>query len=267
MNTDAGVCEVWCVPLAPGDQIAAPVWAVLSPQEQVRAGRFHHPEDRVAYGAAHALLRLSLGQAIGQPHVDALQFSIGPFGKPALQQVTGPQFNLSHCRSMVCVAVCTQGAVGVDVEPIDRGEAMDMAAVARDVFTPAEQAQLAACSPAMSATFMRLWTLKEAVVKASGAGLSRDLKSFGIELREDAPILLHRPTLPGPWQIDTRVALVQWVCGGHVLALALAHAGCERPGVQTRLLTLGQLARWATVDLNSSGQHCTASRHSSIQLA
>ncbi len=264
MNMDSGVCHVWCVPLAPGDQIAASVWSVLSPQEQVRAGRFHHPEDRVAYGVAHALLRLSLGQAIGPPHAEALQFRVGAFGKPALQG-PGPQFNLSHCRSMVCVAVCAQGAVGVDVEPIDRGEAMDMVAVARDVFTPAEQAQLVACGPgpARSATFMRLWTLKEAVVKASGAGLSHDLQSFGIALHEDTPSLWHRSSLSGPWQPQAGVGLRQWLCEGHVLALA--HVGCERPVVQTCVMNLAQVAGWAEVVRNGSMLHRSALRQSNIQ--
>jgi 4'-phosphopantetheinyl transferase len=243
MGTESPACEVWRLSLRPGEVIKAPVWAVLSRQEQAQADRFRLAEDRVAYVAAHALLRLRLGEVVGRP-VEALHFESGSFGKPALQG-PGPQFNLSHCRSMVCIAVSAQGAVGVDVEPLDRGDELDLVALARDVLTLAEQAQLAVAGGPMAWTFMRLWTLKEAVVKACGEGLSRDLQSFGIELHEEAPILwrVSSPSPSGPWRQDPRIQLRQWCLDAH--ALALAHSGSEPLVVQHHVLDLVTLARWA----------------------
>jgi 4'-phosphopantetheinyl transferase len=243
MGTESPACEVWRLSLRPGDVIKAPVWAVLSRQEQAQADRFRLVQDRVAYAAAHALLRLRLGEVVGRP-VEALQFEAGPFGKPALQG-PGPQFNLSHCRSMVCIAVSMQGAVGVDVEPLDRGDELDLVALARDVLTSAEQVQLAVEGGPMAWTFMRLWTLKEAVVKACGEGLSRDLQSFGIELHDETPILRRISSPTGPWRQDPRIQLRQWCLDAHALALALAHTGSGPLVVQHHVLDLVELARWA----------------------
>jgi 4'-phosphopantetheinyl transferase len=241
MDTEPCTCEVWRLPLTPGSVIEAPIRSVLSRQEQAQADRFHHPEDRVAYAAAHALLRLRLGEVVGQG-VESLHFASGPFGKPALQG-PGPQFNLSHCRSMVCIAVSAQGAVGVDVEPLDRGHELDLAALARDVLTPAEQAQLGAGGGSVPWTFMRLWTLKEAVVKACGTGLSQDLHTLGIELHEDVPILRRASGPSGPWQPDTDIQLRQWWPDAHALALACIGAGPLV--VAHQVLDLTELARWA----------------------
>jgi 4'-phosphopantetheinyl transferase len=258
MCAESRACEVWRLPLTSGAVVEAPVWATLSPQEQAQADRFRHPEDRVAYAAVHALLRLRLGAWVGQP-TEALHFVPNPFGKPALQG-PGPQFNLSHCRSMVCIAVSAHGAVGVDVEPLDRGRELDLAALAPDVLTPAEQAQLGAGGWPVPWDFMRLWTLKEAVVKASGEGLSQDLHAFGIELHEGEPSL-WRASGPsassGPsrsWQRDTRVQLRQWWPDAH--ALALAHTGSEPVEVTHHALDLPELVRWATATSRQERPPC-----------
>ena len=67
--------------------------------------------------------------------------------------------------------------------------------------------------------FTRLWTLKEAVVKFSGRGLGQDLRSFSVNVSEQATVslrgedqaLLSRPFLMEvPWydaQAAVRAAL------------------------------------------------------------
>lgn len=241
MDTEPCTCEVWRLSLTPGSVIEAPILATLSRQERAQADRFRHAEDRVAYAAAHALLRLRLGELVGQ-RAEGLHFASNLFGKPTLQG-PGPQFNLSHCRSMVCIAVSAQGAVGVDVEPLDRGHALDLAALAREVLTSAEQAQLGVGDWSAPWTFMRLWTLKEAVVKACGTGLSQDLHALGIELHADRPILRRAASPSGPWQQDTDIQLRQWWPDAH--AVALAYIGSGPLVVAHHVLDLPELARWA----------------------
>jgi 4'-phosphopantetheinyl transferase len=106
------------------------------------------------------------------------------FGKPAIGEsfrVSDIDFNLSHTRDLVVAAVASHGAVGVDVEKIEQTKAdFDLA---RTYFAPAEVEILRRAPPReQAACFFRLWTLKEAYLKATGAGLGRPLDSFAFTL-------------------------------------------------------------------------------------
>lgn len=156
---------------------------LLDPTERQIAARFAFDGDRRAYVAAHALLRVTLCEyAEGAP--TDWRFDAAPLGKPFL--ATQPagfdlRFNLSHARNLVAVAIAQGFDVGVDVEADDRSGALDMDFADR-FFAPQEVALLRSVSNAQERQdlFLTLWTLKEAVVKATGEGLSRPLDSFSI---------------------------------------------------------------------------------------
>jgi 4'-phosphopantetheinyl transferase len=70
------------------------------------------------------------------------------------------------------MAVCRHALVGVDVEKVGRAPL----AVAGRYFSAAEAQQLRALPPeAQARRFVRLWTLKEAYLKAIGSGLAGGL--------------------------------------------------------------------------------------------
>lgn len=156
---------------------------LLDPTERQIAARFAFDADRRAYGAAHALLRVALCEyAEGAP--TDWRFDATPLGKPFL--ATQPagldlRFSLSHAHSLVAVAIAQGFDIGVDVEASDRSSAHDMD-IADRCFTPEEATLLRSLADAQQRQdlFLTLWTLKEAVVKATGEGLSRPLDSFSI---------------------------------------------------------------------------------------
>lgn len=192
---------------------------LLSASEQARATRFRHPADRAAYVAAHALLRHTLSEALGgDPR--AWAFETGPFGKPALAAVHRRpwlHFNISHTRSLVACAIAG-GPVGVDVEASDG----DMPSAVAERFAPGERTMLAKAAGAeYRSIFFRLWTLKEAYLKATGEGLSGRLDSPAFKLDplrvtfwlpENDPAA---PDNPAAWQFFECLP-----CDGHRLALA-----------------------------------------------
>jgi 4'-phosphopantetheinyl transferase len=170
----------------------------LSEDERARAAAFRFEADRWAFVAAHAGLRALLGpMMLCAPH--ALRFAAGVNGKPYLSQTdqcAAVQFNLSHTRG--CVAIAVAGcAVGVDVER--RRPIPDLMAVARTAFAPEGQAALAARSrgPARTALFYRYWTLGESFIKATGEGITQDLASFAFT-EEGAPALTRVSAGWGP---------------------------------------------------------------------
>lgn len=150
---------------------------MLDTDELVQAERFIFAADREAYTAAHALLRAMLSAASGLPTA-TWRFAQCLFGKPILvAEGTGKglRFNLSHTRGLVACAIAYD-EVGVDVEAADRKVDFALA----DQFFAPEEAWLVNAAPAAQkgSLFFRLWTLKEAFIKATGEGLRRPLDSF-----------------------------------------------------------------------------------------
>jgi 4'-phosphopantetheinyl transferase len=100
------------------------VTACLSAAERQQAERFRFEKDAVHWRACRAALRVVLGEALGIA-AETVAFEFGEFGKPALSPPwDGLHFNLSHCRDLALIALCGDGAVGVDVEPADRAASL-----------------------------------------------------------------------------------------------------------------------------------------------
>ena len=197
------------------DPAALAGWrAVLDDEERARADRFHFERDRVAYIGAHALTRTLLS-AYGTLRPGAWRFEVGAHGKPALVQA-GPCFNLSHTRGLVACAVAAC-AVGVDVEAMDRPQTGE--GIAGRYFTAVEQAQIAAVPEAeRRAVFFRLWTMKEAVMKATGLGFHLPLDAFSVTL-EPAGVRFRSADEGPAWWFE------QWGVGpAHRLAVAVRMA-------------------------------------------
>jgi 4'-phosphopantetheinyl transferase len=178
--------------------------AILSPDERTRAHRFFHQRDRRDYVAAHALARRALSLAGAGPPA-ALIFSTAASGKPRLIDETGApsplHFSLSHTRGLVACAVSPGAAVGVDAECLDRGADID--AVAGRFFASAEVAHLNQLTgDARMARFFELWTLKEALLKAIGLGLSHPLNQIAFEITGPDAISLAATSSVDPqaWQ-------------------------------------------------------------------
>ena len=183
---------------------------MLDDTERARAARFAFDEDRQAYVAAHALLRFALSQQAGGPPQN-WRFATAERGKPYL--IDPPRdlrFSMTHTRGMVAVAVTEGVEIGVDVEPANRrAESMKLA---DRFFAPEETAMLRALEgDARRDAFFAIWTLKEAVVKATGEGLARGLDSFTIFLD---PPRVTMPDDPGAWRLE------HWRRGAHHFALA-----------------------------------------------
>ena len=133
---------------------------------------------------------------------DTIRFLYGENGKPFLATEAALQFNVSHSGSLFVCAVSSNLTIGVDVEeirPLD-----DMTSIATHFFSPAEQRHLAKI-PEENRThaFYECWTRKEAVIKATGEGVSRLLDSFEVAFGPGATAqLMHIDDNHSPsWQM------------------------------------------------------------------
>ncbi|MBI1321575.1 4'-phosphopantetheinyl transferase superfamily protein [bacterium] len=156
---------------------------LLSDEERARHDRYRHERDRNLHLTARLMTRTVLSRC--EPGISPRQwkFRPGPHGKP---EIAGPEmeshsgkwhFNVTHTEGVVVLAVAQGSPVGVDVERVDRPS--DFEGLARRFFAQEEAAAIAAADQGQrAALFYRIWTLKEAYVKAIGKGLAHPLDAF-----------------------------------------------------------------------------------------
>ncbi|WP_226093368.1 4'-phosphopantetheinyl transferase superfamily protein [Dickeya oryzae] len=126
---------------------------------------------------AEGILRLLLAP-LCQQDASALCFARNQYGKPFLPQYPAIQFNLSHTHSAFAFAFARYSQVGVDVERC-QGQVDRKRAVAKRFFHPDEIRWLESLDDMQFlSAFTRLWSRKEAYIKALGMGLHKSLESF-----------------------------------------------------------------------------------------
>ncbi|MFD3523507.1 4'-phosphopantetheinyl transferase family protein [Streptomyces sp. NPDC058653] len=170
--------RVWAVRQAPPWREELSL-SLLDAGERAKAASLTRPRDRSMYLAAHVGLRLLLGDRLGV-HPRDLRFGRdrcahcgGPNGRPVLLGGPGaPHFSLSHCPGITLIGIADV-PVGVDVDRLP-GRGTVQLCLAR--LHPREREELRRVLRAeLPLEFCRLWTRKEAYLKALGTGLGRGL--------------------------------------------------------------------------------------------
>jgi 4'-phosphopantetheinyl transferase len=190
------------------------------------AARWCTPEDRAAAARhtlppaarhslmARAALRALLFHATGrsdwriQPDARGKPFALAPSGGG------GPAVSLSHSRGLVAAAVGDVASLGIDIEYM---RPRDFPALAAYAFGPAEAAYVATAS---LAGFYKIWTLREAIAKAVGAGL---------RLAANRTDLIVRPERDGFWTEPDWALFHTAPTAGYSLAVAADRPGADAP--------------------------------------
>lgn len=153
----------------------------LSADELSRASRFRFEKDQRRFIAARGMLRQILGVYLQKPpHI--LQFQYNTNGKPLLANASGDdtlQFNLSHSDHMVLYAFALNRNIGIDLERIRGG--IEIEQIASKFFTEIELSSIEQVPKTKrNELFFQYWTRKEALIKATGVGLSFSLETFDV---------------------------------------------------------------------------------------
>lgn len=222
-----------CVYLARPDRLAAAMASQDAPRlldaaDLAHAGRFRQARDRELATASRALQRLALAWAAGDPAVDPAQLEFARVGHRRPEVVAPPaaqalRFSVANTNGLVACAVSRDGWPGVDVEPVRAEVAADLV---QTCLSPRERAAYLDLPAARRPyRFARLWTLKEAYLKACGIGLDRapDHLSFELLGADERPRLVEGDPAGGPadrWWFE-------WLPVGpaHAGALCLPIAG------------------------------------------
>lgn len=168
---NCGSADVWFARV--GDHVADVdrfTEHLLSPDERERVHRHRSREAAERYVVTRALVRTVLSEEIAMPPAD-VPISLTDTGKPILPNRV--HFNVSHSGNLVVLAVSREREVGVDLER--RREVPRVDALIERWLTAAEREDVGRClanGTALSDAFLRVWSFKEARLKAIGVGIS-----------------------------------------------------------------------------------------------
>ncbi|MPZ24345.1 MAG: 4'-phosphopantetheinyl transferase superfamily protein [Dehalococcoidia bacterium] len=204
---------------------------LIDAAERYRYASFPHPADADRFLLSASLVRCIAGGYCSRPPrqilVDRRCARCGaPHGKP---RILGSQLQLSvsHSADWVGVACHIGAEVGLDVE---HAHQRDLDQLVEHVLAPQERELFLRLEPADRPWgFLRFWTRKEAVVKATGDGLGVDPKNVVVSGPKQPPTLLSREFKPMRlYDLSAQP--------GHVAALAVRRAAHlnveERAGLE-----------------------------------
>jgi len=166
-----GEIEVWVCHLAEFP---------LGPAIEAESGKSYRQAIRFRQ---RFVLRLLLGSYLNCPG-KSIRFELGPAGKPRLassrMNEARLEFNVSHSGDWMAVALASDLSVGIDIET---GRELKRALALAQRFFSADEAQWIQALPEVdrSSAFFRLWTRREALVKAVGGKLLTSLKQLELE--------------------------------------------------------------------------------------
>ncbi|MBK8158060.1 MAG: 4'-phosphopantetheinyl transferase superfamily protein [Rhodospirillaceae bacterium] len=128
------------------------------------------PEEADRHQSARWVLQqmiADLGHAKAGPFCIATEASGRPVALTAEGGPLGIFVSLSHTGRKLACAATTLGPIGVDIESPRRHR--DLLGIAEAAFGPGERAR---CAQQGGSAFYRIWTLREAMAKALGTGLT-----------------------------------------------------------------------------------------------
>ena len=169
------------VDLAPDTDREAQAFDLLDEEEKARWHRFLAVGARRQFLLCRAALRVALSERLGCAN-RALAFGYLEHGKP-LASVDGQRlhvgFNVSHSGRHGLIAIGAHDRLGVDVE--ERVSNRDLEGIGSLVYGSTERRLLAAATGCEKVhLFYRLWSMKEALIKALGAGFSLNPSRFEV---------------------------------------------------------------------------------------
>ncbi|MDM5179919.1 4'-phosphopantetheinyl transferase superfamily protein [Massilia sp. DJPM01] len=172
--------------------LQAAMLELLNDAERQQQIRFYREDDRLRYLATRALVRTTLSRYAPVAPAD-WTFIPNDYGRPAIGNAhldaRSLNFNVSHTRGLIALAVTRERVLGVDVENLaTRQVSGDLAG---HCFAPAEVAELATVPDQRHQDrFFEYWTFKEAYIKARGMGLSIPLDRFSFHFPDERSVAL-----------------------------------------------------------------------------
>lgn len=200
---------VWLCFEPDAGELPCPGW--LTDHERTTVAQFSGPRRR-EFLCSRWLLRQAIAHQSGCPATDCAPVQ----GRPvASLQPPGWHLSLSHSLGLSGCAVNAGPGLGLDIEPLARP--LQWQKVVKRWFTTSEQAWLLARNS--QTDFLRVWTLKEAWLKATGRGIAGNLQT--LEVSPDFQLLGDLG--------DTHWQAASSITGGYLVTLVYRQPTSDAP--------------------------------------
>jgi 4'-phosphopantetheinyl transferase len=188
----------------------------LSERDRARARRIAHPAARTRFVVGRVLLRDTVAELDPRLASAPLDLEVSPTGHLAVAGRPDLHVSVSHTRGLAAAAASAGDDVGIDVEPLNRGDLPPS-----DVWlTATEERRLRSLAPsARQRELLRLWVAKEAVMKALDG--RREVTRRTIEVDAASGSAADA----GSWSGEpAHLATLRWCAVGEGFVVAIASA-------------------------------------------
>jgi 4'-phosphopantetheinyl transferase len=165
--------HVWYAYYSVLDQNYLLMSPLISPEEKQKAAGFKKPDDTRRYILRHGMVRVILGEYIHEDP-EKIQFIKTKSGKPDLDpegKFPDVRFSLSHTDEMVCLGITRNYEIGMDI--VKTNPRTPFSEIEQYLFTTGERRWIErTILEQRSLQFFRIWSLKEALLKATGSDVT-----------------------------------------------------------------------------------------------
>ena len=195
--------HVWQVRIDTSSFYPKDISITLSEDELERSGKFKFQKDREHFILRHYQLRLILSKYC-DCHPHEMKFRYNSFKKPFIfsPKCKGIKFNISYSHDFMVVGLNKEKDIGIDIEKVH--EIHDLETVAVNNFS-SQELKILNDTLDKTNTFFKIWTRKEAFIKATGKGMYYPLKSFCVNINSSGsyehPVIFKHPIKSKLWRI------------------------------------------------------------------
>ena len=194
--------HVWQVHLNSTSSHPMEITKALSSDELEQANKFKFPEDREHFILRRNQLRTILSKYYGcQPR--EIIFRYNSYKKPFIYmpELKRIKFNMSFSGDLMLVGISKHNDIGIDIEKVH--EMHDLENIAFENFSSQELKYLNGTLD-ITNTFFKIWTRKEAFIKAKGEGIYHPLKSFCVDIKSSGSyeqlVIFNHPAESKLWR-------------------------------------------------------------------
>jgi len=185
--------HVWWCQLDQPIEVVEEYYEVLSETERRYIGRYKTAQLRDRHTVAKGSLKTLIGLYLDE-NPEQLELRSGQFGKPFLVRANDEpnlQFSGSHSSHIAVYAFAKNRLIGVDVEEmVARAHWEDLLTMCLSEYENRWFSRLV--SSRKAETFYRVWTIKEAYLKATGTGLSVSPRNIEVRVGGENEYQFHR---------------------------------------------------------------------------
>lgn len=167
----------------------------LNPEETTRLRHFRQPADQWRILLGRTILRMMLAEEHGIPSANIV---LTAKGKPVLAESHQRfDFSITHDGPWVAVGITITGLIGIDISAAANFHEWDTLVPGYLHLAEIQQLHELSASEVPLAS-ARLWTAKEAILKAAGYGLELDPRGIVLQLATTLAIRQLPHGLPPP---------------------------------------------------------------------